>query len=218
MGNFGREKRFDSRRSFSDKRSFGDRRDSGPRASFKAICDECGEECTLPFKPTNNKPVFCSNCFAKQNDSDGGRRDDRRSGRRDDRRDGRRDDRRSFGDREMYKITCDICGSQAEVPFKPTPGKPILCDDCFKQNKSGGSRNSSADYSSQFNSLSEKLDKIIKLLSKNNTEDTKEIKTKEEKPAVKKEAKKKEVAVKEKKEKKAVAKKETKKKTATKKK
>jgi CxxC-x17-CxxC domain-containing protein len=29
----------------------------------KAICAKCGKECEVPFKPTNNKPVFCRDCF-----------------------------------------------------------------------------------------------------------------------------------------------------------
>lgn len=51
-------------------RSFGDR-DRGPRSyadkpMFNAICDECGDNCTVPFEPRNGKPVLCSNCFAKK--------------------------------------------------------------------------------------------------------------------------------------------------------
>lgn len=207
MGNFGREKRFDSRRSFSDNRSFGGRRDDRPRESFKAICDECGDECTLPFKPTGDKPVFCSNCFAKQGGGES-RRDDRRdSGRRDDRRrdSGRRDDR---DDREMFSVICDKCGAKSQVPFKPTPGKPILCDDCFRQNKNSGSRNSTTDYSEQFKSLNDKIEKLIKLLTPNSpiqkNSDKKELKEeskiKEEKKEVKEKSSKKKESKEEKKE------------------
>ena len=39
----------------------------------------------------------------------------------------------------MHKATCDDCGKQCEVPFKPTGSKPIFCSDCF-QNKGGGGR------------------------------------------------------------------------------
>ena len=31
----------------------------------KVICDKCGIECEVPFKPTSNKPVYCSDCFKK---------------------------------------------------------------------------------------------------------------------------------------------------------
>ena len=39
------------------------RGDSGRRTMHKAICDKCKKECELPFKPTGDKPVFCSDCF-----------------------------------------------------------------------------------------------------------------------------------------------------------
>lgn len=39
------------------------RRDSGDIEMHKAICDECGEQCRVPFKPTSGKPVYCSDCF-----------------------------------------------------------------------------------------------------------------------------------------------------------
>lgn len=29
----------------------------------QVICDGCGKECEVPFKPTAGKPVYCSNCF-----------------------------------------------------------------------------------------------------------------------------------------------------------
>jgi CxxC-x17-CxxC domain-containing protein len=37
---------------------------------FSAVCDGCGENCKIPFEPRNGKPVYCSNCFAKQNGGD----------------------------------------------------------------------------------------------------------------------------------------------------
>lgn len=33
------------------------------REMFTAICADCGEEAIVPFKPKNDKPVYCSNCF-----------------------------------------------------------------------------------------------------------------------------------------------------------
>ena len=35
------------------------------------------------------------------------------------------------GEREMFTATCDSCGGQARVPFKPTGSKPVYCSDCF---------------------------------------------------------------------------------------
>ena len=42
----------------------GFRRDFGPREMHKATCSECGNECEVPFKPTEGKPVYCKDCYA----------------------------------------------------------------------------------------------------------------------------------------------------------
>jgi len=42
---------------------------------FKTVCSNCGKECEVPFRPTNGKPVYCSDCFEKMG---GGRSDQRR--------------------------------------------------------------------------------------------------------------------------------------------
>ncbi|MEE9322998.1 MAG: CxxC-x17-CxxC domain-containing protein [Candidatus Aenigmarchaeota archaeon] len=42
------------------------RRDFGPREMHKAVCADCGQECEVPFKPTEGRPVFCRECFAKK--------------------------------------------------------------------------------------------------------------------------------------------------------
>jgi len=36
------------------------------REMHKAKCSECGADCTVPFKPTGDKPVFCRDCFRKK--------------------------------------------------------------------------------------------------------------------------------------------------------
>lgn len=33
--------------------------------------------------------------------------------------------------REMFTTTCSSCGREAKVPFQPTSGKPVYCNDCF---------------------------------------------------------------------------------------
>ena len=33
------------------------------RQYFKAICSECGQECEVPFRPTQGKTVYCNECF-----------------------------------------------------------------------------------------------------------------------------------------------------------
>jgi len=34
-----------------------------PREMFTATCSNCGNEARVPFRPTNGKPVYCSDCF-----------------------------------------------------------------------------------------------------------------------------------------------------------
>lgn len=36
----------------------------------KVTCDNCGEKCEVPFKPNNRKPVYCSNCYQKNERSE----------------------------------------------------------------------------------------------------------------------------------------------------
>jgi len=42
-----------------------------------------------------------------------------------------------YGDRprKMYKIICSDCGKEAEVPFKPTEGRPVYCKECFQKHR-----------------------------------------------------------------------------------
>lgn len=39
------------------------------------------------------------------------------------------------GQRQMYEITCANCGKKDSVPFQPRGDKPVLCRDCFRQQK-----------------------------------------------------------------------------------
>lgn len=33
------------------------------KVETKAVCSSCGKETTVPFKPTQGRPVFCRECF-----------------------------------------------------------------------------------------------------------------------------------------------------------
>ncbi len=44
----------------------GGSRDRRPLEMTKVTCSACGVECEVPFKPTSDKPLFCSDCFEKQ--------------------------------------------------------------------------------------------------------------------------------------------------------
>ena len=44
-----------------------DNRKASSRASkemFSAVCASCGKEAKVPFRPREDRPVFCSECFA----------------------------------------------------------------------------------------------------------------------------------------------------------
>ena len=93
MGNFrsdSRDREFSSnrsgRRSERPSRGFGGGR-SGGRSSggfrdrdsgsferkrlemHKVTCANCHKQCEVPFRPTGDKPVFCSDCFRKEGSS-----------------------------------------------------------------------------------------------------------------------------------------------------
>jgi CxxC-x17-CxxC domain-containing protein len=62
--------------------SFGGSRDGGRPEMFDAVCDNCGKDCKVPFRPSGEKPIYCSDCFERvdpKRDDRGGRdsRDDR---------------------------------------------------------------------------------------------------------------------------------------------
>jgi len=153
----------------------GNKRDSRRSSGFshggmhQAICDECGEPCEVPFRPTGDRPVYCSSCFENQ----GGGSRERHNKSRDF---GSRDSRRSSA---MYQAVCDQCGSPCEVPFKPTQGKPIYCDDCFGKNKDKGRKSSdrksdsSDSLKKELASLNVKLDKILQVIT--STQESKKV-------------------------------------------
>ncbi len=58
------ERRFNGPR--RDNRFGGGRRDFGPREMHKAVCAECKQECEVPFKPIQDKPVYCKECYSKR--------------------------------------------------------------------------------------------------------------------------------------------------------
>ena len=35
------------------------------REMYTAVCAACGKEATVPFKPREDRPVYCSECFAR---------------------------------------------------------------------------------------------------------------------------------------------------------
>lgn len=60
--------REDSGRGGRDDRGGRDNRRED-RQMHKATCDDCGERCEVPFKPSGDKPIYCSACFGKGDSS-----------------------------------------------------------------------------------------------------------------------------------------------------
>lgn len=170
------------------KRDFGGRGFSSSRGGFggkpamhQATCANCGNECQVPFKPTGNRPVFCSDCFDKQ----GGGNSTRPLGNSFSKPNFHKSSfSRSMNsgrdnDRKMFEAVCDKCGNDCQVPFQPTPGKPVFCDNCFEKGGSAGGRNTE-HYRQQFEIINAKLEKIMKALNINTPEVVIEVKAKKE--------------------------------------
>jgi len=79
MYNFNRgNNRFGGRRDFN-RQGFG-RIDSSDRSMHRATCSKCGNDCEVPFRPTGEKPVYCSKCFENMRGSDSRRFEGRNIG------------------------------------------------------------------------------------------------------------------------------------------
>lgn len=62
------------RPSFS-KGGFGGGGRGGPISMHKAVCDECHKDCEVPFRPSGDKPIYCSDCFSGKKGNDAPRRE-----------------------------------------------------------------------------------------------------------------------------------------------
>ena len=40
-------------------------KECGKEIVFTAVCANCGKEAKVPFRPREDRPVYCSECFAK---------------------------------------------------------------------------------------------------------------------------------------------------------
>lgn len=89
-------------------------------------CADCGKQFTWTAseqefyqqKGFTNPPKRCPDCRALKKQRMG-------------------DSRGGFGggQRQMYEITCANCGKKDTVPFQPRGDRPVLCRDCFRQQK-----------------------------------------------------------------------------------
>jgi CxxC-x17-CxxC domain-containing protein len=88
-------------------------------------CAKCGAHISqLPFQPSGDRPVYCSDC--------------NRAFRQD--RGGNSGGGASRGPRHMYNVDVDCaqCGKKiTELPFQPSGDKPVYCRDCMQARKNG---------------------------------------------------------------------------------
>ncbi len=76
----------------------------------------------------------------------------------------------------LFKATCDQCGADCEVPFKPNGQRPVLCHSCFKKSGPEGVRKfqfnkerpkfgaSSDPIGKQLEIINTKLDRILRAI------------------------------------------------------
>jgi CxxC-x17-CxxC domain-containing protein len=54
--------------------------------------------------------------------------------------------RKSFGsggfEKKLYQATCDNCGNECQVPFRPSGEKPVYCRDCYRTMEGGEGQDS----------------------------------------------------------------------------
>lgn len=90
----------------------------------KMICRDCGKEFIFTAgeqdffaqKGFTNAPSRCKPCNANRK-AGGGEAGGMAAG---------------AGGRQMYDVTCEKCGKQTRVPFRPTGKKPVFCKECFQ--------------------------------------------------------------------------------------
>ncbi|MBP9774191.1 MAG: hypothetical protein KBD00_06260 [Candidatus Peribacteraceae bacterium] len=95
---------------------------NGPRQMFDvdATCAKCGAHISqLPFQPSGDRPVYCSDCNRAFRDS-------KRSG--SGMGGGMRAPRQMFD----VDVNCAQCGAHiTQLPFMPSGDKPVYCKDCM---------------------------------------------------------------------------------------
>jgi CxxC-x17-CxxC domain-containing protein len=51
--------------------SYGSGSGRGSREMFSATCSSCGKDAQVPFQPSGDKPVYCSDCFQQRGGGSG---------------------------------------------------------------------------------------------------------------------------------------------------
>jgi CxxC-x17-CxxC domain-containing protein len=107
------------------------------------VCADCGQDFLFTAgeqefyerKGFREIPKRCKPCrdARKQRRPDGGANGNSGNGTR-----GEVDGNRS--PRELHDATCASCGVQTRVPFRPSPGRPVYCRDCYANQRGAGAR------------------------------------------------------------------------------
>jgi len=86
-------------------------------------CAKCGTHISqLPFQPSGDRPVYCSECNRAYRDSSRGSMGGGSRG------------GATRPARQMFDVDLDCagCGTKiTQLPFQPTAGKPVYCRDCM---------------------------------------------------------------------------------------
>lgn len=53
-------------KSCKSSRSLSSKGESSARVTTSTVCSHCGKETTVPFKPTQGRPVYCRECFEQR--------------------------------------------------------------------------------------------------------------------------------------------------------
>ncbi len=108
-------------------------------------CRDCGNEFTFTTgeqqfyaeRGLTNQPGRCPDCreAAKSSRGGGGGYGNRGGGGGGGGGYGARGGGGGGGSREMFSVTCADCGRETQVPFQPTSGRPVYCNDCFQNHR-----------------------------------------------------------------------------------
>ena len=108
-------------------------------------CRDCGEEFTFTAgeqafyreRGFQHEPTRCRTCRDKRKTDGPGGGGGGGGGMRGGGGSGSSSGGGGSGSREFYQAVCSSCGVATQVPFKPTPGKPVYCRDCFQSSRAG---------------------------------------------------------------------------------
>ncbi|MFH1055705.1 MAG: CxxC-x17-CxxC domain-containing protein [Candidatus Altiarchaeota archaeon] len=62
---------------------------------------------------------------------------------------------------QMHEAVCSKCKQRCEVPFKPSPTKPVYCSACFRKDEP---EKRPSNLSDELGRINDKLDRIMRAL------------------------------------------------------